>query len=170
MSSPSAALEQDEPRWLVDEMLGRLSRYLRFLGYDTEYVRGASDDEIVVRARRETRRLITRDRALSSQLTDSVLLTTTDIEGQVRQLREALPSLRLEVRFDRCSICNGRLSPGGPLTYEPSRTTTVPPEVRAGSAPYFVCDSCGQLYWEGSHTREVRKRLSEWFREEPSFS
>ncbi|MGI0139764.1 MAG: Mut7-C RNAse domain-containing protein, partial [Thermoplasmata archaeon] len=26
----------DEPRWIVDEMLGRLARYLRFLGYDTE--------------------------------------------------------------------------------------------------------------------------------------
>ncbi len=100
----------DEPRWLVDEMLGRLVRYLRFLGYDAEYVRGITDDEIVERARVDQRRVITRDRSLARRLPDAVLLTRTDIAGQMRELRTAFPALRADVRFDRCSICNGRLS------------------------------------------------------------
>jgi uncharacterized protein len=154
--------EMDEPRWLVDEMLGHLSRYLRFLGYDTEYVRGVDDDEIVARARREGRRIITRDRTLSRRLRDSVLLTRTDLAGQMGELQSAFPELRSEVRFDRCSVCNGRLAAlEGPPTDLPA-VEQMPPEVRDGERPLFACVACGHLYWEGSHTQTVRNRLAAW--------
>jgi uncharacterized protein len=144
----------DEPRWLVDEMLGRLARYLRFLGYDTEYVRGDTDEAIALRARTEGRRLITRDRHLSSRSPGAVLLTHTDLAAQMRELVEKVPSLRREVRFDRCSLCNGPLVPiQGSL---PGSRTPNP------SVAMFQCSACGHRYWEGSHTRSVRARLSIW--------
>lgn len=153
----------DEPRWLVDEMLGRLSRYLRFLGYDTEYVHGLTDAEVVRLAHTARRRVLTRDRSLARSLPDSILLTRTDLAGQMQELRRNFPPLRLEVRFDRCSECNGPLSrlPGPPGDRGEDRT--VPAEVREGRAPVFACSVCGHLYWEGSHTRSVRARLASWF-------
>ncbi|MCI4347224.1 MAG: Mut7-C RNAse domain-containing protein [Thermoplasmata archaeon] len=153
----------DEPRWLADEMLGRLARYLRFLGYDTDYVRGVGDDVIVLRARAERRRVLTRDRGLAVRLPDSILLTRTDIGGQMKELECAFPSLRQEVRFERCAICNGRLAQRSAIPPTADHVT-LPAEVRAGRTALYACSSCGHLYWEGSHTRSVRSRLARWHR------
>jgi len=157
----------DESRWLVDEMLGRLVRYLRFLGYDAEYVRGITDDEIVERAHAEQRRVITRDRSLARRLPDAVLLTRTDIAGQMRELRRAFPALRPDVRFDRCSLCNGRLSVLEKVPSQGPDLDALPPEVRAGRVHLYACVQCHHLYWEGSHTRSVRTRLAQWLPTEP---
>jgi uncharacterized protein len=155
----------DEPQWLVDEMLGRLARYLRFLGYDAEYVRGLPDDAILARARGEHRRLLTRDRSLARRSPGSILLTRTDIAGQMQELGRAFPPLRLEVRFERCSLCNGSLTILGKVPISGTGDIELPPEVREGRAPLFVCSRCGHLYWEGSHSKAVRSRLAMWFPE-----
>jgi uncharacterized protein len=160
--SPAIAVrEMEEPRWLVDEMLGRLARYLRFLGYDAEYARGASDADIVKRARTENRRIVTRDRGLARRLDGSVLLARTDIAGQLQEFKRAFPGLRGEVRFDRCSLCNGRLrlfeeEPHLPCQRSPRGRDELPAGIR------YACSDCGHLYWEGSHTASIRARLAKW--------
>jgi uncharacterized protein len=157
----------DEPRWLVDEMLGRLTRYLRFLGYDTEYVRGLTDDQIVDRARVEQRRVVTRDRLLSGRIPGSVLLTRTDIAGQMRELKAAFPELRHDVRFDRCSVCNGGLALVRTIPARVADSSELPANVREGQVPLYECAECGHFYWEGSHTASVRARMSRWSASEP---
>lgn len=152
----------EQPRWLVDEMLGRLCRYLRFLGSDAEYVRGQNDDEIVVRCQAEARRLITRDRALAGRLPGAVLLTRTDIAGQVAQLRALVPSLPRDVSFVRCSLCNGLLASVQPATLDEAALSHLPPPVRTGVAPLYQCRSCRHLYWEGSHTRAIQEQVRRW--------
>ncbi|MEM0129012.1 MAG: Mut7-C RNAse domain-containing protein [Thermoplasmata archaeon] len=134
----------EPPRWAVDEMLGRLARYLRFLGYDAEYLRGRSDAEILVLLRADPRVLLTRDRRLAGQVPGSVLLTRRDLEGQLRELRGFYPSLRTEPRFDRCAVCNIPLAP------EPSDPGDGP------RPPHRWCPTCGRHYWEGSHTARIR--------------
>ncbi|MGC2288441.1 MAG: Mut7-C RNAse domain-containing protein [Thermoplasmata archaeon] len=157
----------DEPHWLADEMLGRLARYLRFLGYDAEYARGVSDDEIVQRARAEGRRVVTRDRRLAGRLPDAVLLIRSDIAGQMQELDRAIGGLRHEVRFVRCSTCNGGLSSLGKLPAHLARQDAIPVDVRGGITPVYACSRCGHLYWEGTHTRSVRARLAQWFPSPP---
>lgn len=158
----------EEPRWLVDEMLGRLARYLRFLGYDTEYVRGATDAEVCRRAGAEGRRLVTRDRSLAARTPESILLTRTDVAGQMEQLVDAFPLLRRAVRFDRCSVCNGRLVASSSIPSVDGAASGVPAEVRSGAERSYACEECGHLYWEGSHTRSVRSRLERWIPERRS--
>ena len=152
----------DEPRWLADEMVGRLARYLRFLGYDTEYVRGASDDLIVERARRETRILLTRDRALASRVPGAIWLNGSALVDQLRAVRTAFPSLSFEARFLRCSLCNGELDVSSPLAGHEAPGNPPGPPHRSGVQVY-ACRRCGHLYWEGSHTADVRRRLRSWF-------
>ncbi|HTW40425.1 MAG TPA: DUF5615 family PIN-like protein [Thermoplasmata archaeon] len=149
------------PRLLADEMVGRLARYLRMVGCDTEYARGWSDDTIVERARAERRIVVTRDRELARRLPGSVLLRTTEIARQVREAWAALPSLPRDVRFDRCTVCNGPLRAG--FAADPSTPQSGIPwdRIRAGLVVYR-CASCGHLYWEGTHTASVRRRLREW--------
>ncbi|MFZ0829753.1 MAG: Mut7-C RNAse domain-containing protein [Thermoplasmata archaeon] len=153
----------DEPKWLVDEMLGRLSRYLRFLGYDTEYVHGLTDDAVVLQAQNTHRRVLTRDHALARRSPDSILLTHTDIAGQMQELGRAFPQLRHDVRFDRCSVCNGPLAVMERVPQAVTHPPSLPPEIRDGRIPVHACSRCGHLYWEGSHTRAVRSRLTGWF-------
>ncbi len=72
------------PRWMVDEMLGRLARSLRVLGHDTVYVTGLPDADIADRASRESRVLVTRDKALAARVPGSVLLTSGEWSEQIR--------------------------------------------------------------------------------------
>lgn len=137
-------------------MLGRLARYLRFVGYDTAYVRGISDDELIRRARAEGRRIVTRDRQLSVRAPGSVLLRSPAISGQWAELRAAVSDLAAEVRFVRCTECNGELraEPGDPLGDRSSPTYAARNRCR--------CTECGHVYWEGSHTAAIRQRLARW--------
>jgi uncharacterized protein with PIN domain len=134
-------------RWLVDGMLGRLARYLRFLGYDAEYVPDVEDAELRRRAIAESRVLLTRDRELAARTPGALRITFPELDDQLRELRALYPPLRTEVRFERCTECNGPLQrgpPGGPP---------------ASERPTFVCGACGHVYWEGSHTQRIRERI-----------
>ncbi len=149
------------PRWLADEMVGRLARYLRFVGCDTEYVRGLSDDEILDRARAEERMILTRDRRLAARAERALLLESPNLADQWRAVRAAFPELPTEVRFERCTECNGRLEAVAAPPPE-GQTEGVPWDRVARGLPLFRCASCEHYYWEGSHTADIRARLASW--------
>jgi uncharacterized protein len=144
-------------------MVGRLARYLRFLGHDTEYVRGLSDHEIARRARDEQRCLLTRDRELAAQLDGAILLRSVDLADQLRQVRAESPAARFEVTFDRCTLCNAPLAPWTALPGSPW-PPEIPDAVRGSRRPIFRCTGCDHAYWEGSHTEHVRRTVAEWLR------
>lgn len=154
------------PRLLADEMVGTLARYLRMMGCDTTYARGWTDDEIVRRARVEGRVVITRDRALSRRASGAVLLTSPRLEDQVRATWAAFPAWTPEVRFDRCTVCNGTLQGFRPETNS-DRVAGVPWDRVEAGLPVYRCADCGHVYWEGSHTEHVRRRLGEWSARRP---
>jgi uncharacterized protein with PIN domain len=142
-------------------MLGRLARYLRLLGCDTTYAQGWTDAEIVRRAGLEDRVVLTRDRELSQRAARALLLTSSRIDQQVRATRAAFPDLPSDVQFDRCTVCNGRLYPYQPTEPSPPDSGIPWERVAAGLALYR-CTDCGHVYWEGTHTADVRRRLREW--------
>jgi uncharacterized protein len=151
------------PRWLADEMVGRLARYLRFTGCDTAYARGVSDDRIVAWAATEDRVVLTRDRALARGAPRALLLESPSVRDQWRAVARAFPGLPRDVAFLRCTLCNGELaaeSPPPSAASVPNRSSEVP----GPSRPRFRCRACGHVYWEGSHTAQVRERLREWSR------
>ncbi len=151
---------------LADEMLGRLARYLRMLGCDTVYAHGWTDEEIVRRARADSRIVLTRDRALAARADRAVRVLAADLPGQLREVVRAVPGVRPQVAFVRCTLCNGPLvaEEAGPSELAPPGNGAGP---RAGT-PVFVCRDCGHRYWEGSHTADVRRHLAEWIAPEPS--
>lgn len=142
-------------------MVGRLARYLRMLGCDTVYARGWSDEAIARYAATEERVLVTRDRALARRAAGSVLLTSPRLEDQFRAVRAALPDLPTDVRFDRCTRCNGTLHREDPPAAA-ERAEGVPWDRVDRGLPLYRCGECGHRYWEGTHTKEVRHRAREW--------
>lgn len=155
-----------QPRWLADEMVGRLARYLRFVGCDTTYARGLTDDEILARARSEERVILTRDRRLAERAPRALLLESPNIEDQWRAVRTAFPDLPSEVRFERCTECNERLSRVPPPS-EPGTAEGVPWDRVLQGLPLYRCPACAHYYWEGSHTADIRARLGLWTRGAP---
>ncbi len=127
-------------KFLVDVMLGKLGRWLRMMGFDTEI---ASDDltdkEIVVKAEEENRVILTRDRDIDKMNTEvkTVLLETKNFE---KQIKTVFQRLGIEPRFpegSRCSKCNGELRKTGEDTW--------------------ICKECGQRYWKGSHWKRIKE-------------
>jgi uncharacterized protein with PIN domain len=51
-------------RFLLDGMLGKLTRWLRILGYDAEYSKNSSDNNLLSQAKDESRILLTSDAQL----------------------------------------------------------------------------------------------------------
>ena len=149
------------PRLLADEMVGSLARYLRMLGCDTLYARGWSDEEIVRRGRSEDRVVLTRDRQLARRAERAVLLTSTRLEDQLRTTWTEVPGVPADVRFERCTLCNGRLLPEE-AGRSPAPGDGVPWDRVSAGLGLFRCSECGHRYWDGSHTAEVRRRLRAW--------
>ncbi len=147
-----------QPKFIVDLMLGKLARYLRIMGYDTLYPFFLTDDEIVDKAFRENRIVLTRDYGLFSSCRkrgiESVLIREDNIVGQLNQLYcLGLVSLEIDPLNSRCPRCN-----------HPLRVTRKPPlkvHSENGDKLYFICDGCGSIYWIGRHWRTIRKILGD---------
>lgn len=152
------ANNDDPPRFVADAMLGRLSRWLRVLGYDTVYDPALDDPTLVRRADVEDRVLLTRDRHLLRELRPvRALEVTSDVPlEQLRGVVTALDLVPPRELFTRCLVCNAVL--GAPLSPEDA-STVVPPKARNLSGPVRRCPSCGRVYWPGSHVRRMRTAL-----------
>ncbi|MCI4566763.1 Mut7-C ubiquitin/RNAse domain-containing protein [Lysobacter sp. CFH 32150] len=148
-----------QPRFVLDVHLGRLAAYLRLLGFDCLYRNDYHDDELLTISRAEHRTVLTRDTGLLKRaaLTHGAFLHAIDPR---RQLREVLDRFQLESRiapFTRCARCNGVVEqlPGE------QAATTVPADIARRQCDFSRCNSCGQVYWPGSHLTRLRQRLAE---------
>lgn len=143
----------DDPRFLVDSMMGRLLRWLRVLGVDT-LLRddGEKIEELFDRARSERRIILTRDRKVAERRDmGSVAIFVVGSDEPREQLREVVTHFGLRLSADefmmRCSVCNGR----GYYNVDKAHAAEhgCPPKVLETVDDFYVCRSCGKLYWEG---------------------
>jgi uncharacterized protein with PIN domain len=144
-------------RFAADRMLGKLARWLRFLGYDTTYSRDVSDDEFLAQAN-EGRILLTRNTRFKRKAPKDSLIFITDDDPKV-QLQEVMAMLHLRPEpkrlFTRCTICNEVLQPAeGADVYG-----RVPEYVWMAHDRFSRCHRCGKVYWEGSHLERSRKEI-----------
>jgi uncharacterized protein with PIN domain len=156
MTSPAA----DAPRFLCDEMLAALARWLRAAGYDAALVPpSAPDPQLIDQARAEQRVLVTRDRTLAAEAKAirAVLLPEGSLDDQAAALGRAL---RLDWRlapFTRCMIDNEPLRPA-----TADEIAAMPETSRNRPGPFRACPRCGRLFWPGSHVRRMAERLERW--------
>lgn len=147
--------------FIADAMLGRLTRWLRILGYDTAYDNAISDDRLVERAVREDRWLLTRDRRLVLRKLlrgRHTLLVSDHVDGQLRQLHRDL-GLALDLnhqRGHRCADCNVALTA---LPHDDA-APLVPSFVAQQHDAFFQCPGCRRVYWPGTHWQDLDRRLS----------
>jgi uncharacterized protein with PIN domain len=150
-----------EPKFLVDFMCGRLARWLRILGYDTEFVEDTSRHKIMMKSLAEQRIVLTRDTRLSKKKVYKLILIKSDkIREQVRQvIKELNLKLKKEKFFSICSVCNKQV-----LQVEKEKVKgLVPLYVYQTVNEFYQCPECKRIYWQGSHydlfLKEVEKFL-----------
>ncbi len=141
-------------RFLCDHMLGTLAKWLRFLGNDVVYPEALGDDDLKVIIERESRILLTRDRELSGRVAGSVLVTSDDLDEQLVQVVRAF-RLPGDLAMTRCSVCNAPLR-GIPKTEARGK---VPDGVFERQEEFWRCDSCGRMYWQGTHWENMNARM-----------
>jgi len=142
-------------KFLADEMLGRLAKWLRILGYDTLYHQHLDDNELVRLARAEGRLILTRDTKLTRRRGVRHLLIKSElVEEQLPQVLNDL-GLVLDNLFSRCVICNTPLK-------EMERSAAkeqVPPYVFRTQECFKLCPQCGRIYWRGTHWEGMKGRI-----------
>jgi hypothetical protein len=141
------------PAFIVDHMLGSLARWLRMLGYDSHYDKILSDNEIIAFARKEQRKILTRDRELSER-GGGFYISSTELE---EQLVAVAKEFSLSYRPDRmrCSVCNGTLHKIDAVSIKDK----VPQKSFENAKEFWRCDSCRKIYWDGTHWKGIMDRL-----------
>lgn len=164
--SVTPAGEPRSPRFVADRMLGPLTRYLRFMGYDTlsanAFREGNSreDTQLLGIAGAEDRILLTRDRELARRAgARAVLVRSERVMEQVQELH-SLGLIEPDLTMDRCGLCNCLLRPASREEVESAGYAPL----RRGNLEFFWCDGCRKLYWMGSHGRNLREGLDRHLR------
>lgn len=142
-------------RFILDVHLGKLAGLLRLLGFDALYQNDYDDHEIVDIATREKRIVLTRDQGLlkHKSLTHGYWLRSQQTLEQLEEVCLRYDLFSQIQPFHRCIKCNGLLVPVEKEKIEHQ----LPPQVAQTYSRYRRCQSCRQIYWQGSHYDELQK-------------
>ena len=151
-----------EPRFLLDNHLGRLAAYLRMLGFDCLYRNDYEDQELAEILQEEERILLTRDRRLLMRkaVTHGYCPRSLDSLAQLTEVIQRFDLLKRITPFHRCLRCNH------PLETVPKEAVLdrLEPLTRLYFDEFHICPDCKQIYWKGSHyerMQEIVEKLSE---------
>ncbi|HSR02925.1 MAG TPA: Mut7-C RNAse domain-containing protein, partial [Methylophilaceae bacterium] len=106
---------KDMPRFLCDEMLGHLCRYLRAAGYDALLARdGASDASLLQQCHAEERQFLTKDTLILEHKAAqdvAVILPSVDLDHLAALVSDYYQLDWLSQAFSRCLMDNTLLVP-----------------------------------------------------------
>ncbi len=147
-----------EPCFVLDSHLGRLAAYLRLLGFDCLYRNDYGDPTLADISAREQRILLTRDRRLLmlKQITRGYHVRAHLPHAQLAEVMARFDLFSVRRPFTRCLHCNGLLHP----VAKEAVAARLQPRTRQYYDAFWQCDTCGKLYWKGSHFRRMQELLA----------
>lgn len=154
----SFSFDDAAPKFVLDNHLGKLTDYLRLLGFDVVYAQDWPDEAIAECANDQHRFLLTRDRGLLKRKIVS-LGRCVRADDPIDQLSEVVNFFGLEpfiTPFQRCPRCNGKLIP----VDKGEIIDQLLPLTRKYYDEFTRCADCGQIYWKGSHYEHMQKLLA----------
>ena len=149
-------------RFLVDGMLGKLNHWMRILGYETEYVKDKTDDELVSSAKRSSSVLLTSD----EELYRTAVIRGVDsflIRGKTETERLSALASRYNIRLtvdpdlSKCPVCSSSIKQVPKADIE----AHVPPTTFKIYQSFWKCTNptCAKIYWHGSHWKKIEQTL-----------
>ncbi|UCH64681.1 MAG: Mut7-C ubiquitin/RNAse domain-containing protein [Ignavibacterium sp.] len=142
-----------EPRFVVDEHLGKLAKYLRMFGFNTYYKNHYDSDELVEISLNDKRAILTKNKNVlkRSEVTHAYFVRSFDVENQVREIIKRFDLQKEINEFSRCMECNGLLQPVKKETI----INQIPPKVANWLDTFFKCSKCNKIYWQGTHHQKM---------------
>ncbi len=153
-------------KFIADNNVGKLARWLRIMGYDSLFFDGIDDSRMIAIALAEGRVILTRDtqimerRVITSGRLKAVLLKSDKLEQQIRQVVDAL---NLDYMFRPFTIC---LECNQPLLERSKEQVKdlVPLYVFQTQSQYMECPSCHRIYWRGTHWEAMTRKLEKFIK------
>ena len=140
-----------------------MARWLRLLGFDTDFEKGISTSQFLNNLKSGTI-LLTRTRQVCETLSASrriIFIRSNDIEKQLRQVIDELGIGLKDIRpFSRCLECNV----ANILLEKEQIYGQVPDYVWENNTIFHSCPQCKRIYWPGSHTKRSLDRIEELFK------
>jgi uncharacterized protein len=136
-------------RFVADTHLGRLAAYLRMLGFDTLYCNDYDDHQLAAITASQQRVLLTRDRGLlkHKSVVYGYCVREADPHRQVISVLRRYQLGAYVQPWQRCIHCNGLLRAVDKSTI----LDRLQPKTKQYYDEFQQCDTCGQIYWQGSH-------------------
>lgn len=147
----------DPPRFVIDVHLTAMARHLRLLGLDVADPLHVDDAIIAQQSADQGRVMLTRDVGLlkRSVVEQGVWVRDKDPEEQARQILARYVREEHIAPLTRCLLCNGMLQ-GVPRH---SVLEDIPEAVRELETPFYRCEGCQRVYWQGTHLEGLLERL-----------
>lgn len=150
-----------EIKFIADNNVGKLARWLRLMGYDTLLLKRKDDAQMIKTALGEGRVILTKDsQFMKRRLVTRGTLRTVHIEqdNPVLQLLKVVRVFGLDYcfkPFSLCLECNRELVVSGKEEVE----NLVPARVFQTQTQYKRCPACHRIYWPGTHWRAMSNKL-----------
>jgi uncharacterized protein with PIN domain len=149
-------------KFLTDGMLGKLTRWLRLLGYNVKYSRSLNDEQLIEIAKKEKRILLTRDLKLYRQATvQKINSFFVERTTEAKKLASLAKHFNLNLDFDvivsRCPKCNSQIKP----IAKNEIAGKVPETTASYYNEFWKCPNCEKIYWQGAHWKRINKTLEE---------
>ena len=148
-----------EPRFVLDNHLGRLTAYLRMLGFDCLYQNDYNDEELAETAQGQERILLSRDRRLLMRkaVRYGYCLRSLDPWEQLSEVIRRFDLIPRVTPFHRCLRCNHPLEP----VAKEAVLDRLEPLTKLYFNEFQICPACHQIYWKGSHYEKMQKLVKE---------
>ena len=146
-------------RFVTDIHLGRLTRYLRLLGFDTLYYNDFNHRGLIEISFRQARVLLTRNRRLlkNKVITRGLWVRDVDPRKQLKWIFRRLDLYADASPFSRCLCCNGLVRP----ISKQEVAHRLPSRIRSGHQFFSLCSSCDRVYWKGTHFKRMSRFVQE---------
>ncbi|MFH1347961.1 MAG: Mut7-C RNAse domain-containing protein [Candidatus Margulisiibacteriota bacterium] len=145
------------PKFIVDDMLGKLAARLRMLGFDATYYGDSADSFMLRKSTEEDRVLLTRDLALTRfKGANALFIKSKKLKDQLKEVIEKY-DLKISPKnmFSRCSVCNEPLKD----VKKQKAKEKVPPLVYKLFDEFAYCPKCDKYYWKGTHYEKIIEEL-----------
>ena len=145
----------------ADRTLGKLSKWLRILGFDTLFESDISNKGFYDNLAQE-RILLTRTAKIREQFAAQrlVFIKADHIAEQLRQVIDDLAITRRDIRlFSMCLQCNSPIVAVG----KEAVTGRVPDYIWHTHDEFSKCSQCERIFWAGSHVQRSREMIERLF-------
>ena len=149
------------PCFAAEKTLGKLTKWLRLLGFDTLYESNLADKKFIDTLEND-RILLTRTQRIRNQIASRrmVFVESDHLEQQLKQIFRELGLKADQTRpFSRCLQCNVPI-------------VAVSKNLLWGRIPDYIyethdhfnqCPQCKRVFWPGSHTRRSLAKIRQLF-------